>query len=101
MPDACPGTPGHCRCEQHDPGLLAYSRDPAALEAALAKLKPATATLRIVTPERQTACTGTMSCPCQRCLTERVTRPAVGEGNAAFRIRPPRHLRAKHLRSAA
>jgi hypothetical protein len=98
MPDACPGTPGHCSCPEHHQGLLAFSRDPAALEAALAKLKPTTATLRIVTPQRLPDCTGSMTCSCQRCLKVRAERiakgPLQGDRQQPWHLRPPRHLRA-------
>lgn len=85
----CPNsTEGGCRCPEHAPGLADYARDAVAYEAALAQLRPAVR-LHVVTggtpaPE----CTGTMTCSCEGCVRDRVSRSAQGAGNASpFKVR--------------
>ena len=88
----CPGsTEAGCRCPEHHPGLGAYSPDPVAYEAALARVRPIV-TLRVVTlpPDDRPACDGTMTCSCEVCVRERVSRPSLGAGPARFRVKPAR-----------
>lgn len=88
----CPNTTeGGCRCPEHHPGLGAYSSDPDAYDAAIARLRKQGVRLRLVTmPAGAPGCTGTMTCPCERCVKDRVSRPALGAGPAQLTVRPSR-----------
>lgn len=97
----CPrSTESGCRCVEHDPGLSAYARDPDAFEDALARCRPETTTIRIVTfgAPAETPCAGTLTCNCKRCVAERarrVERGAEGDGRASpFKVRRARPAKA-------
>jgi hypothetical protein len=79
--NGCPNsTQSGCRCPEHDPGLMAFARDPVTYAAALAPCRPAVK-LRVVTmpPHAERPCDGTMTCSCQRCIRDRGSRRAEGE----------------------
>lgn len=73
----CPNsTASGCRCPEHHPGLMAHSPTPADYALALELLRPAKTTLRVLTMplDNTPRCDGTMVCPCESCIRERVTR---------------------------
>ena len=90
---ACPNsTASGCKCPEHALGLAAHAPDQAAYLAALRRIaKPARRRLAAVpTPadQRPAGCAGTMTCPCSTCARGRGTRAAIGDGPAAFHVKP-------------
>ena len=80
---------GNCMCPEHDPGLSVHAQDPIAYEAALARCRPTTTRLSVVTlgPSAEpTPCTDTMTCTCADCGAATaflIKRGGIGAGNAS------------------